>query len=87
MPSSGVRTVFLAPGVRTQVIWSSFQFYSYTVTFPVPAVNIGWSRGSTLPPFATGGVHSSSLPFSAVVAGAYCEFHMTSPVGMTVTIR
>ena len=36
MPSSGVRTVFLAPGVRTQVIWSSFQFYRTRSRFLCP---------------------------------------------------
>ncbi len=87
MPGGGTTSVFLPAGQKTQIIWSSFAFTTYTVTFDVPGVNIDWERNSSLPPWHTWGTHNSSGPFGATVAGAYCNFWMTSPVAMTVHMR
>jgi len=86
MPGGGVRSIFLPAGQKTEVIWSSFAFTTYAVTFPIPNITIDWERNSTLPPFHTWGTHNSSQRFGATVAGAYCNFWMTSPVSMTVQI-
>lgn len=87
MPGGGVTSVFLPAGVKTQVIWSSFAFTTYTVSFGVKGTTIEWERNSTLPPFHTGGTHNTTQEFGATVAGAYCNFWMTSPVAQTVSIR
>jgi hypothetical protein len=87
MPGSGTTSVFLPAGIKTQVIWSSFAFTTYMVSFPVKGIIVEWERNSTLPPWHTFGGHNSAQDFGATVAGAYCNFWMTSPVAQTVTIR
>jgi hypothetical protein len=82
----GPTQVFLPAGRKTQVIWSSFAFTTYTVRFSVAGQTISWERNSSLPPWHTSGSHNSSSPFGATVAGAYCNFWMTSPVAQNVTI-
>lgn len=81
-----VTSVGLPAGQKTLVIWSSFLITTYYVHFSVGNVSISWERNSTLPPWHTWGQHNSSAIFGAVVAGAYCNFWMTSPVDQTVSI-
>ncbi len=87
MSGGGTREVFLPAGQKTQIIWSSFAFTTYRVTFSAPGVTIQWERNSTLPPWHTNGTHNTNSPYGATVAGAYCNFWMTSPVSQSVFIR
>jgi hypothetical protein len=84
--SGPTTSVFLPAGQKTQVIYSSFVFQTYNVRFGVGNLSIDWERNSTLPPWHTWGTHNSSSVFGATVAGAYCNFWMTSPQSQTVTI-
>ena len=82
-----VTSVDLRAGQKTQILWSSLIVRSYQVTFSVGGVRVEWERNSSLPPFHTWGDHPSSAAFTAWVAGAYCNFWMTSPVDMTVALQ
>ena len=86
MGSPAVQRIFLPAGRKTMVLWSSFLFKTYRINFSARGVQVSWERNSTLPPWHTFGEHDTSRPFSAVVAGIYCNFWITSPVGQTITI-
>jgi hypothetical protein len=78
---------FCRGGEWTKVIWSSFHFTTYNVSFSVPGVELDWRRYSTLPPFHTWGTHNTNGPFGAVVAGSYCDFWFRPPVDLNAFVR
>jgi hypothetical protein len=79
-------SISLPTGTKTLIIWSAGLFKTYIVRFPQAGVELDWERNSSLPPWHTWGTHNTNSPFGATVAGAYCNFWMTSPVAMTLTI-
>ena len=68
------RVVRCPEGILTQVVWSSFLFKTYEITFDRPGVRIYWERNSSLLPWHTSGLHDTGRSFGATVAGAYCNF-------------
>jgi len=87
MGGPGKTRVLLPAKVKTEILWTSFAFKTYHVSFGASGVSVSWERNSTLPPWHTSGTLDSSHIFNAVVAGVYCNFWMTSPVTQQILIE